>query len=105
VAVVTLQENNHIALVDLATGKITKHFSAGTVDLTQVDLTDKRPNIVDLTETPAKRMREPDGVTWISRTQFVTANEGDLDGGSRSFTVFNTDGSVAYEARVIRWNT
>ncbi len=46
IAVVTLQENNHIALVDLATGKITKHFSAGTVDLTQVDLTDKRPNVV-----------------------------------------------------------
>jgi hypothetical protein len=37
-------------------------------------------------------------VTWISKTQFVTANEGDLNGGSRSFTVFNTDGSVAYDA-------
>lgn len=97
-AVVTLQENNHIALVDLASGKITKHFSAGTVDLTQVDLTDKRPNVVSLTETQRGRMREPDGVTWISRTQFVTANEGDLDGGSRSFTVFNTDGTVAYDS-------
>ena len=98
VAVVTLQENNHIALVDLATGTITKHFSAGSVNLTQVDLTDKRPNVVDFSESQANRLREPDGVTWISRTQFVTANEGDLNGGSRSFTVFNTDGSVAYEA-------
>lgn len=98
VAVVTLQENNHIALVDLATGKVTKHFSAGSVDLTQVDLTDKRPNVVNFNESQAKRLREPDGVTWISKTQFVTANEGDLNGGSRSFTVFNTDGSVAYEA-------
>jgi hypothetical protein len=98
VAVVTLQENNHIALVDLATGTITKHFSAGSVNLTQVDLTDKRPNIVDFSESQANRLREPDGVTWISRTQFVTANEGDLNGGSRSFTVFNTDGSVAYDA-------
>ncbi len=98
VAVVTLQENNHIALVDLATGKVTKHFSAGTVDLTQVDVTDKRPNVVDFSESQAKRLREPDGVTWISKTQFVTANEGDLNGGSRSFTVFNTDGTVAYEA-------
>jgi hypothetical protein len=98
IAVVTMQENNHIALVDLASGKITKHFSAGTVDLTQVDLTDKRPNVVSLTETQTARLREPDGVTWISKTQFVTANEGDLNGGSRSFTVFNTDGSVAYDS-------
>ena len=98
IAVVTLQENNHIALVDLASGKITKHFSAGTVDLTQIDLTDKRPNVVSLTETQTARLREPDGVTWISKTQFVTANEGDLNGGSRSFTVFNTDGSVAFDS-------
>lgn len=98
VAVVTLQENNHIALVDLATGKVTKHFSAGSVNLTQVDLIDQKPHLVELTQSQANRLREPDGVSWISRTQFVTANEGDLNGGSRSFTVFNTDGSVAYES-------
>ena len=98
VAVVTLQENNHIALVDLATGKVTKHFSAGSVDLTKVDLTDKRPNVVDFSESQAGRLREPDGVTWISKTQFVTANEGDLNGGSRSFTLFNADGTVAYDS-------
>ncbi|MCP4808290.1 MAG: alkaline phosphatase, partial [Proteobacteria bacterium] len=32
-AVVTLQENNHVVLVDLASGEVTGHFSAGTVDL------------------------------------------------------------------------
>ena len=99
VAVVTLQENNHIALVDLRTGTVTGHFSAGSVDLDKVDLTDApRPNRVSFTETQTARLREPDGVTWISNTRFVTANEGDLDGGSRGFTVFNTDGSVAHEA-------
>jgi hypothetical protein len=97
-AVVTMQENNHIALVDLKSGKVTKHFSAGSVDLTQVDLTDERPNLVSQIESQSGRLREPDGVTWISKDQFVTANEGDLDGGSRSFTVFNKDGSVAYES-------
>jgi hypothetical protein len=97
-AVVTLQENNHIALVDLKTGQITRHFSAGSVDLTQIDKTDERPNLVSLTETLSGRLREPDGATWISKDQFVTANEGDLNGGSRSFTVFNKDGTVAYEA-------
>ena len=99
VAVVTLQENNHIVLVDLATGQLTRDFSAGTVSLTQIDLTDApRPNQVSLTESLSDRLREPDGVTWVSTTQFVTANEGDLDGGSRGFTLFNTDGSVAYDA-------
>ncbi len=99
VAVVTLQENNHIVLVDLATGKVTRDFTAGKVSLTQIDLTDApRPNQVNLTESLSDRLREPDGVTWVSTSQFVTANEGDLDGGSRGFTLFNTDGSVAYDA-------
>lgn len=99
IAVVTMQENNHIALVDLATGKITKHFSAGSVTLDKIDLTDApRPNQVSFTETQADRLREPDGVAWISKSQFITANEGDYKGGSRSFTVFNTDGTVAFES-------
>ncbi len=99
VAVVTLQENNHIALVDLASGKLTRHFSAGAVNLTQVDLTDApRPNQVSFTESQPNRLREPDGVTWLSRTRFATANEGDLNGGSRGFTVWNSEGNVVWDA-------
>jgi len=98
IAVVTLQENNHIVLVDLKDGKVTKNFSAGSVNLSQVDLTDEKPHLIKQTETQDNRLREPDGVTWVSKTQFVTANEGDLNGGSRGFTLFNTDGSVAYDS-------
>jgi hypothetical protein len=98
IAVVTLQENNHIVLVDLKDGKITKHFSAGSVNLSQIDLTDEKPHYINQTETQNNRLREPDGVTWVSKTQFVTANEGDLNGGSRGFSLFNTDGSVAYDS-------
>nr|WP_222124912.1 esterase-like activity of phytase family protein [Variovorax boronicumulans] len=99
VAVVTLQENNHIALVDLASGKVTRHFSAGTVDLTQVDLTDApRPSQVSFTQSQAGRLREPDGVTWLSKTRFATANEGDLNGGSRGFTVWSSEGNVVWDA-------
>lgn len=99
IAVVTLQENNHIALVDLASGAVTRHFSAGSVTLNNVDLIDApRPNQVVLNQTQVNRLREPDGVTWISKTQFVTANEGDLAGGSRGYTVFNIDGTVAYDS-------
>ncbi len=94
IAVVTLQENNHIALVDLDKGGVVKHFSAGTVDLEQID-TDK-DKLIDLSGQLLEIPREPDGVSWISNSQFVTADEGDLDGGSRGFTVFNTDGTVAH---------
>jgi hypothetical protein len=98
IAVVTLQENNHIALVDLKTAKVTTHFSAGSVTLAKVDLTDERPNRIALTETQANRLREPDGVTWISNTRFAIANEGDLNGGSRSFSVMNTSGVLEFDS-------
>ena len=98
VAVVTLQENNHIVLVDLKTASIIRHFPAGTVDLNAIDATDERPNQVAFSESQPGVLREPDGVTWISTRQFVTANEGDFKGGSRGFTVFNVDGSVAWDA-------
>lgn len=38
VAVVTLQENNHIVLLDLASGSIVNHFSAATVGLDLIDI-------------------------------------------------------------------
>ena len=98
IAVVTLQENNHIALVDLKSAKVTTHFSAGSITLAKVDLTDERPNRISLNETQANRLREPDGVTWISNTRFAIANEGDLNGGSRSFSVMNTSGVVEFDS-------
>lgn len=98
IAVVTLQENNHIALVDLATATVTTHFSAGAVDLVNVDLTDNRPAVIKPVEVKNAQMREPDGVTWINSEYFATANEGDLNGGSRGFTVFNKQGQVVWDS-------
>lgn len=98
VAVVTMQENNHIVLVDLKKGKISEHFSAGTVDLFEVDATEEKPAIVSQTESLEGVPREPDGVAWINNHYFATADEGDLNGGSRSFTIFDTRGRVAYSS-------
>lgn len=98
IAVVTMQENNHIVLIDLATGGIVNHFSAGTVDLHQIDTREEEPALISLTESAVNIAREPDGVTWISNTLFATADEGDLFGGSRGFTVFDTDGNVVFSA-------
>lgn len=96
IAVVSMQENNHIVLVNLVDGSIVNHFSAGAVDLTGVDANED--DVITQNETLTDVLREPDGVSWLSTDYFVTANEGDLDGGSRSFSVFNTAGDVIYEA-------
>ncbi|HWS76278.1 MAG TPA: esterase-like activity of phytase family protein [Quisquiliibacterium sp.] len=98
VAVVSMQENNHIVLVDLPTGTVLRHFSAGTAKLAGIDLSDDRPAFISLTQSLEAVLREPDGVAWISKDRFATADEGDLDGGSRGFTIFNRDGTVAFAA-------
>lgn len=95
-AVVTLQENNHLVLVDLTTATVTNHFSAGSVSLTAIDTEEEDPALVSLTGSQADIPREPDGVAWINNRYFATADEGDLDGGSRTFTVFNTAGEVVF---------
>src|SRR5690606_7893892 len=95
-AIVTLQENNHIALVDLASGKVVKHFSAGAVDLDKIDI--KRDGVIALTGSKKGVAREPDAVKWLDDDRFVTANEGDWKGGSRGFTIFNKSGEVEFES-------
>jgi hypothetical protein len=96
VVAVTLQENNHIALVDLATGAVTGHFSAGSVELEAIDTEDD--GIVAGTGRLTDVRREPDAVAWLDTERFVTANEGDYEGGSRGFTIFSTAGDVLYES-------
>ncbi|RDI59185.1 esterase-like activity of phytase family protein [Microvirga subterranea] len=94
--VVTLQEDNHVLVVDGRSGKVEGHFPAGAVDLKAIDT--KRDGKIELTGSMDKVAREPDAVHWIDNSRFVTANEGDWKGGSRGFTIFNRDGSVAYES-------
>ncbi|WP_284380213.1 esterase-like activity of phytase family protein [Amylibacter marinus] len=94
--VVTLQENNHIVVLS-KTGEIIHHFSAGAVDLRGIDATDERGALI-FNESQEGRLREPDGVQWIDEHHFAIANEGDMDGGSRGWTIFNKDGTEVYEA-------
>ncbi|MDA5557564.1 esterase-like activity of phytase family protein [Shimia sp. MMG029] len=93
--VVTLQENNHMVVVSKE-GEVISHFSAGAVDLEGIDATDERGALI-FTESQTGRLREPDAVTWIDDNHFATANEGDMDGGSRGWTIFHKDGTVVYE--------
>jgi hypothetical protein len=94
--VVTLQENNHIVVADLASGKVIANFSAGSVDLANIDT--EKNGLIELTGKKDGVLREPDAVQWIDDDRFVTANEGDLDGGSRGFTIFKKDGTIDFES-------
>ena len=97
IAVITLQENNGIILINCETKQVVGSFSAGSVDLTSIDIKEEKA-LITLDGTQSSRDREPDGVTWIDNDHFVTANEGDWKGGSRGFTIFKKDGTVVYES-------
>lgn len=94
--VVTMQENNHIVVLSSA-GEVLSHFFAGEVTLEGIDTIEEGALVFDQTITVP---REPDSITWIDNTHFATANEGDMDGGSRGWTIFNQDGDVVYESGV-----
>jgi hypothetical protein len=99
-AVVSLQENNCLVIVDLDDLSDIKVFNAGTVTLTGVDATDD--GVIDPSETLSDVAREPDAITWISRgygeDRIATANEGDLFGGSRGFSIFSQSGKLIFDS-------
>jgi DNA-binding beta-propeller fold protein YncE len=94
--VVTLQENNHVAVIDGKTGKVTGHFSAGTVDLSNVDTGEE--GALTFAGSLKGVVREPDAVKWLDNDHFVIANEGDYKGGSRGFTIFDRTGKIVYDS-------
>lgn len=100
-AVITFQENNYIAVVSTWSGRLLRHFSAGSVELSNVD--NAEDDLITLDTNLTKR-REPDAAAWINRKMFATANEGDYEdptgeqGGSRGFTIFDRRGGVVYES-------
>ncbi|ASP50999.1 esterase-like activity of phytase family protein [Sinorhizobium meliloti] len=91
----TLQESNHIVVIDGKSATVKTHFPAGTVDLEAIDT--KRDGSIAFTGEQAGRKREPDAIKWLD-DRLVVANEGDYEGGSRGFTIFDTTGKVLYES-------
>lgn len=93
--VLTMQENNYIVIMS-ADGKVQSHFSAGSVDLKNVDVDEERALTFDGTLSGVPR--EPDAVQWLDNDRFLIANEGDYKGGSRGFTIFSKSGEVLYDS-------
>lgn len=94
--VVTLQENNHIVIIDAEKGTVNNDFSAGSVNLVNIDVLEE--GALDFSASQPARLREPDAVKWLDDERFVIANEGDYKGGSRGFTIFDKRGTVLYES-------
>ncbi|KQY46315.1 esterase-like activity of phytase family protein [Cellulomonas sp. Root137] len=93
---VTLQENNGVALVDIASGTVSRVFSAGSVAVTGIDTA--QDGVINQTGSIPATPREPDAVAWLDATHLATANEGDWKGGTRGWTVFDTSGAVVWDA-------
>ncbi|WP_438268425.1 esterase-like activity of phytase family protein [Mariluticola halotolerans] len=94
--VLTMQENNHLVIIDGASGEVVTHFPAGSVDLEQIDALDNGE--LKFTDAQPGRLREPDAVKWLDDERFVIANEGDYNGGSRGFSIFNKDGTLLFDS-------
>ncbi|MBD2104712.1 phytase [Leptolyngbya sp. FACHB-261] len=93
---VSLQENNALAVVDLATGKVTDILPLGAKDHSQagngLDVSD-RDGGINIARQPVLGLYQPDGIAAYEvngQTFIVTANEGD----ARDYDAF------AEEARV-----
>ncbi len=93
-AAVTLQENNHIAIVRLSDGRVIRDFNGGDVDLEKVDIEEN--DLIQLIGSLQDVPREADAITAIGNSRFATADEGDLFGGSRGFTIYNKRGRVKF---------
>ncbi|QMV01350.1 alkaline phosphatase [Devosia sp. D6-9] len=93
---VTLQENNHIIIIDGKTGTVTANFPAGTVSLENVDT--KKDGALKFTGKMEDVAREPDAIHWLDNDRFAIANEGDWKGGTRGWTIMNKAGDVLFES-------
>ena len=92
----SLQENNGIVVVDLETREIVSAFSAGDAVVEHVDTEDD--GLFDFSDT-IDVPREPDAIAWVGDGLVATANEGDLFGGSRGWSVFDVEtGRVVWDA-------
>lgn len=107
-AVVSLQENNALAVIDLAATppQVLRFLDAGVAGYVAADLIED--DEIAFAGVSVSGRREPDGVCMLrDGRHFVTANEGDTEtddfvqgqlSGSRGFSIFDLDGKVVFDA-------
>ncbi|NEO27000.1 MAG: alkaline phosphatase, partial [Kamptonema sp. SIO4C4] len=105
VVAVSLQENNAIAVLDVAQETVLNIFSTGVSRHEMADLTEDGD--IRLTE-PFVGRREADSISITPDGQYIiTANEGDTDrdrfgdniwSGGRGWSIFDLEGNVIYDS-------
>jgi hypothetical protein len=93
---VTMQENNYVVIVDAKTATVVGGFEVGETGVAGVDT--KNDGKIDFSSDNKVVPREPDAVKWLDNDRLITANEGDWNGGSRGFTIFNRDGTILFDS-------
>ncbi|HSC86705.1 MAG TPA: esterase-like activity of phytase family protein [Polyangiaceae bacterium] len=102
-AIVSLQENNVFAVIDLTTNTVTRYIDAGTSVHAKADLLNDK--IWNLSQ-PFVGQLQPDGVCLLGdEKHFISANEGDTATGQggfgiggRGFSVFSLEGARVYDS-------
>ncbi len=92
---VTLQENNHLVVIDLESAELISHFSTGR---TRVQITYEQTGSRGI-QRVITAPREPDGASWLGNDYIVTADEGGYYGGTDTVTIFDTGGEVIWSSR------
>ncbi|BCL34293.1 choice-of-anchor I family protein [Nostoc sp. MS1] len=102
-AYVTLQENNALAIVDIATATVTQIIPLGRKDYSLpgngIDPSD-RDNGINIRQVPVFGLYQPDAIasyTVNGQTYYITANEGD----SRDYTGFSEEVRVGSNSYVL----
>jgi hypothetical protein len=103
VAAVTLQENNAIVIVDLATLTVINSFSCGTVDLESIDCLVNE--LIEQTCSLEAIPREPDAIAWLDDTFVATADEGDYNGGGLPFASVTMMALMIRKSAFLPWLT
>jgi 2',3'-cyclic-nucleotide 2'-phosphodiesterase / 3'-nucleotidase / 5'-nucleotidase len=107
-AYVTLQENNTVAVIDIATATVTALQPLGLKDHSlvgnELDASD-RDNAININTWPVFGMYMPDAIATFSangQTYYVTANEGDDRGENRSVRNLTLDPTAFPDASTLR---
>ena len=100
---VTLQENNHLVVIDLNSATLTSDFTTGR---TRVQIVYEQTGSRGI-QRSITAPREPDGTSWLGNDFIVTADEGGYYGGTDTVTIFNISGDVIWSSgdtmkRVVR---
>jgi hypothetical protein len=103
-AIVSFQENNLIAVVDLFSASVTRYIDAGTSVHARADLANDKRFVFNQS---FEGQLQPDGACLLpGDSHFITANEGDTSNkvfggvyaGGRGFSVFRMDGTRVYDS-------